>query len=98
MATFDPEKVRQALRDAKREIKGAERRLATDSTLISFDAIKARHALREAQSAVKEMTVLLNANPGRGIDFVLARKIWAAEIRVNQAREALSQIDPDGTA
>jgi hypothetical protein len=95
MPTFDPERLRRELRVAQREIVQTERRLAADSNLISFKAVKGRRAVREAQSAVKEMIALLNANPGRGMKFGLAREIWAAEIRVNQARDALRAIEPD---
>jgi phage shock protein A len=94
MATFDPEKVRQALRDAKREITDAERRLAARSSLIGIDALRARRAVREAQSALREMIALLNANPGRGINFGLVERIWATEKRLNRAREVLSRINP----
>jgi len=92
--TFDPAKVRQALSEARRELKDAEVRLNTNVVPISFGAAKARVALREAEAAVREMQVLLNANPGRGINFAMIRKICDAEKRVNGARQVLRQHDP----
>jgi hypothetical protein len=91
---YDFAKAREAILEAQREIRDAERRLETTFTTINLGAVKARQTLHEAETAVNELVTLLNAHPGSGINFPLIRKIRAAEIRVGRAREALRKIDP----
>ena len=86
---FDLAKTGMAVRATKRQIVAAERRSSTD-----VSTSNARQTLREAQFAVAELVLLLNAAPGRGMNFPLIRQIGAAEIRVAEAREALMRIDP----
>jgi len=92
-SAYDFAKAREAIREAKHEIRDAERRLETTFTTINLGAVNARQALHEAESAVNELVTLLNAHPRSGINFPLIWKIRAAEIRVGRAREALRKID-----
>jgi len=96
-SAFEFAKAREAIREAKREIRDAERLVQTSFAPTDFRVAKARKVLQEAQSAVRGLLALLNATPGHGINFALIKEIRAAEMRVNKAREALKKIDPTAT-
>ena len=59
-----------------------------------LDAVKARKRLREAETTLRQLQEQLGTSPKGKIDFVMVRKIGAAENRVAEAREALRKIDP----
>ena len=59
-----------------------------------LDAVKARKRLREAETTLRQLQEQLGTSPKGKIDFVMVRKIGAAENRVAEAREALGKIDP----
>ena len=89
-------KARDAIRKAEREIRETERRIQTTFPSTDLRAGETQRVLQEAEAAVLELLALLNATPGRGVNFPLINEIRAAEIRVSKARAALKKIDPTG--